>query len=201
MTLIARTIATLSLAAGAMMAQAASLPTAWTNWKKESGTKITGTMTLASGDVKVKYSGPNSFFHQFGEADDRDFWTFSDPNPYSVTGRPKGTDILGFMGGTGSTQYKITFDRPVTNPVIAILSLGAPGTPKSYVFKQTPILLSSGHGFYGGCTDCLKIDKKTLTGTEGHGVVQFIGTFSSISWSDEEWENWHGIQVGAPEDQ
>jgi hypothetical protein len=199
--LLARSLVTLGLAAGAVMAHASSLPTAWTNWKKENATNITGTLMLASGAVKVKYTGPASFFHEFGDADDRDYWTFGDPNPYQVTGRPKGTDVLGFMGGTGDTRYKITFSRPVTNPVFAILSLGANEAPKQYVFNQTPILLSSGKGFYGGCTECLTIAGKTVTGIEGHGVIQFIGVFESITWTDAEWENWHGIQVGAPVDQ
>jgi hypothetical protein len=199
--ILARSLATLGLATAALLTHAAPLPTAWTDWKKDNVTNLTGTLMLASGAVKVKYTGPNSFFHQLGEADDRDYWTISDPNPYDVTGRPKGTDILGFMGGTGSTRYKITFSRPVTNPVFAILSLGAPGVPAHYVFRQTPTLLSSGHGFYGGCADCLQVEKKTVTGSEGHGVIQFIGTFESISWTDAEWENWHGIQVGAPVDQ
>jgi hypothetical protein len=99
----------------------------------------------------------------------------------------------------GSSQYKLAFSRPVTNPVLAILSLGTASTPAHYVFRQTPILLSSGKGFYGGCADCLHVDRKTLVGTEGHGVVQLIGTFSSIGWTDPDWENWHAIQVGAPE--
>ena len=201
MTLFTRSLAALGLTACAALAHAAAIDTTWTNWKKDNVTNVTGTLTLASGPVKVKYVGPNSFFKQFGAEGDRDYWTFGNPNAYKETGRPKGTDVLGFMGGTGTSTYKITFSVPVKDPVIAILSLGNPDTPAHYVFRQTPTLLSSGVGFYGGCADCLQVDGKTVIGTEGHGVVQFIGTFSSISWTDADWENWHGIQVGAPVDQ
>ena len=37
----------------------------------------------------------------------------------------------------------------------------------------------------------------TVTGTEGHGVVQFTGTFTTISWQLPEFEEWHGMQIGA----
>lgn len=183
-----------SLAAAAAQAQS----TAWTDWTQETASTMTGTLALASGNVKVKFSGPQIYFTQLGEATDRDYWIAGTPDPYAVTGRPVGTDIIGFTGGTGTVKYKVTFSKPVTNPVLAILSLGQVGSPARYVFSQTPTLVSSGVGYYGGCADCLKVNKRTVTGTEGHGVVQFIGSFQTLSWTEPDYENWHGISVGAP---
>ena len=36
-----------------------------------------------------------------------------------------------------------------------------------------------------------------MLGTEGHGVVQFIGTYSSLSFTTPDAEDWHGFTVGA----
>lgn len=172
--------------------------TAWADWTAVNGTAMSGRITLPDGAVRVKFSGPALYFSQIGEAGDRDYWISGSPDAYAATGRPTGADLLGFVGGTDTQKYKITFSRPVTNPVIALLSLGRNGAPARYVFTQTPTLLSSGVGYYGGCGTCLTVKKRTVTGTEGHGVVQFMGTFSSLSWSMPDYENWHGVQVGVP---
>ncbi|MFZ5550810.1 MAG: hypothetical protein ACOZJX_19080 [Pseudomonadota bacterium] len=193
-------IALTALAAAAGTAQAQAT-TAWTDWTKETTTTMGGRLMLASGAVTVKFSGPQIYFNQLGEANDRDYWTSGSPDPYAVTGRPTGSDIIGFTGGTGTTKYKITFSRPVTDPVIAILSLGRSGIPAKYTFVQTPTLVSSGIGYYGGCAECLVVNKRSVVGTEGHGVVRFVGTYQTISWTQPDYENWHGIQVGAPQAQ
>jgi hypothetical protein len=197
---LARATALAGLATCAVIAQADPIATAWTDWKKDAATTMSGTLMLASGAVKVKFSAPTIYFDQIGEEFDRDYWTYGDA-AYAATGRPAGKDLIGFIGGTGDAQYRITFSRPVTDPVFAILSLGRAGQPARYVFKQTPVVLSSGAGYYGGCADCLSVSRKTLSGTEGHGIVQFIGTYKSITWTEPDAENWHGIQVGAPVDQ
>jgi hypothetical protein len=197
---LARATLFLGLASGAALASAEPIATAWTDWKKDAATTMSGTMMLASGTVKVKFSGPTIYFDQIGEEFDRDYWTYGDA-AYAATGRPTGKDLIGFIGGTGDAGYKVTFSRPVTNPVLAILSLGRAGQPARYVFRQTPLVLSSGAGYYGGCADCLTVSRKTLSGTEGHGVIQFVGTFRSLTWTEPDAENWHGIQVGAPADQ
>jgi len=197
---IARILAAIAVTSVATLASAQS-GTAWTDWKKETLDTMTGRLMLASGAVTVKFTGPQLYFTQLGEPGNRDYWISGDPDPYSVTGRPIGTDIVGFTGGTGDAQYKITFSRPVTDPVLAILSLGSVGSPARYVFNQLPTLVSSGEGFYGGCADCLKVKRKTVTGTEGHGVVRFVGTYKSITWTEPDYENWHGVTIGAPQEQ
>ncbi|HSI59731.1 MAG TPA: hypothetical protein VLA16_19375 [Ideonella sp.] len=204
--LLACSLATIALTGAAGLAQAQALDqpeaapqaTAWTDWTSETATTMSGTLTLASGTVRVKFSGPAIFFSQLGEAGNGDYWRSGTPDAYAATGRPSGTDIIGFTGGTEKQKYTITFSKPVTNPVMAILSLGGNNAPARYIFGQTPTVLSTGVGYYGGCATCLSVKKKTLSGTEGHGVVQFIGTFRTISWTEPDYENWHGITVGAP---
>lgn len=194
-------IALTALAASIGSAQAQTIDTSWVDWTARDGTVMTGTLMLASGAVKVRITTPAISFAQFNEGQFSYWSTAKDPDPYAVTGAPTNSDIIAFTGGTSDQRYKVSFSRPVTNPVMAILSLGRPGQPTRYVFAQTPTLLSSGTGYYGGCADCLTVKKRTVSGVEGHGVVQFVGTFSSISWKQPDYEYWHGIQVGAPKAQ
>lgn len=196
-TLLVRTLAAASLAAATAGAQA--FETAWVDWTtKTSATSLSGQLVLPSGIVKVKFTGPTMYFAQV-DGTGTDYWVSGNPDAYAATdGPPTGTDLIAFSGGTDKEVYKITFSKPVNNPVMAILSLGRNGDPTRYVFGQTPTLLSSGVGFYGGCETCLIVKKKTLTGTEGHGIVQFSGSFTSISWKQPDYEFWHGVTIGAP---
>jgi hypothetical protein len=170
----------------------------WVDWTSAPTThSAVGVLNLPSGKVvNVKFNGPSMYFMQTGAPSDTDYW--SDGGAYAVTGRPTGSDLLAFKGGTDALKYKITFSKPVTDPVMAIVTLGRSGIPVRYVFKQKPTLLSSGSGFWGGCSNCLKVKRNKLTGTEGHGVVQFIGTFESITWEQPDFEEWHGLTVGVP---
>jgi hypothetical protein len=188
-----------SLAAAALFASAGigaqTIPTTWADWTATDGlTTASGTMALPSGKVKVKFVGPTLYFAQVADGA-TDYWSGT---AYDITGQPTGSDILAFKGGTDKQVYKISFSRPVTNPVMAVMSLGRNGIPTRYVFGQVPTLLSSGSGFFGGCETCLSVKKKTLTGVEGHGVVQFVGTYSSITWKQPDFEFWHGVTIGAP---
>jgi hypothetical protein len=191
-----RTLSLLALACAATLAHAED--TAWIDWTTAtSTTSLTGTLALPSGNVKVKFSGPSLYFSQTAPGG-TDYWASGTPDAYASTGEPVGSDILAFVGGTESQVYKVTFSKPVVNPVMAVMSLGRSGAPARYVFSQTPTLLSSGVGYFGGCVTCLSVKKKTLSGTEGHGVVQFVGSYTSISWKQPDSEYWHGVTLGAP---
>ena len=145
------------------------------------------------GSTGVTFSGPIYFAQTSGGTD---YWAISGtPDPYSVTGRPTGTDIIALVGG-GNTVYKLSFSQAVTDPYFAGLSLGQTGISVSYAFDATPTLISSGIGYWGGCATCLQVSGNSMTGLEGHGVVQFKGSFSSISWTIPTAETWHGFQVG-----
>lgn len=197
-TRLVRTLAVAFAAFAAAGLAAAAEDTAWIDWTTDvDATTVTGTLALPSGIVKVKFTGPSLYFSNT-EPGSSDYWASGTPDAYAATGEPAGSDLLAFTGGTDAALYKVSFSRAVTNPVMAVMSLGRTGQPMRYVFKQTPTLLSSGVGFYGGCATCLTVKKKTVTGTEGHGVVQFVGSFKSISWSMPDSEYWHALTMGAP---
>lgn len=172
-------------------AAAANASTIWTNWTAATN----GSPGSASGTVNgigVTYSGelegsvtnglsnvwaPNSSF----------IGGTVDTSPSSV-----GDDLR--LEGLSTATNTITFASPVTNPVFAIWSLGAPTFAASFTFNITPTFEAGGpNSQFGG--SAIVVNGNTVTGHEGNGVIQFTGTFSSISWTDT-FENFYAITVG-----
>lgn len=175
----------------ACCAAASSAATTWTDWTASNANSAIGTL----GSTTVRFSGP-TYGPATQTAGGIDYWTSGTPDPYSVTGRPTGTDIIAIVGGP-QTKFTLSFSQAVTNPYFAGLSLGQPGGYfVTYEFDATPTLISSGQGYWGGCGTCLTVSGNNLIGEEGHGVVQFMGSFTSISWTAPVGETWHGFQVG-----
>lgn len=112
----------------------------------------------------------------------------------AVSNAPPASDILQLGGGPGVTDT-VTFSLPVTNPLMAINSLGTPGVQAVLAFNAPFTLLSQGGGYWGAGS-LTAIDSTTLGGYEGCGVIQFLGTYSSISWTDPTLEYWHGFTIG-----
>ena len=83
---------------------------------------------------------------------------------------------------------------------MAILSLGQPGLPVDYSFDQPFNVLSFGPGYWGGPGTLTDIGGNVLHGVEGHGVIQFQGMVSSITWTAAPSETWHGFQIGTVPD-
>jgi hypothetical protein len=97
-------------------------------------------------------------------------------------------------GGTTALNT-LSFSVPITNPVVAIWSLGAGGTPASFVFGQTPNFVAGGPSAeYGG--SAISVSGNTVSGAEGNGTVRFLGTYSSITWTNPQFEFWYGFNVG-----
>lgn len=175
----------------------------WTNWTlagpghlegvasppgSAAGT-ITGATTLP---VTVGYSGELTFGQTSGGIN---YWDPSTPyiSP-SVLNAPPDSDIIALdLASTGNT---ITFSQALVNPIMAIVSLGRSGEFVSYTFAQPFDVLSDGPGYWGGPGTLTELAGNVLQGDEGHGVIQFNGTYSSISWSSDPSEYWHGFTVG-----
>ncbi len=112
----------------------------------------------------------------------------------TVTTSPSivGDDIR--LRGSFTGTNTITFASPVENPVFAIWSLGNPGLAASFTFNATPTLEAGGpNSQFGGSS--ITVLGNVVSGNEGNGVVQFSGTFSSISWTDTP-ENFYAFTVG-----
>lgn len=120
--------------------------------------------------------------------------TFTDgtvvPNaPVSADG------IIQLVGGNDNLNT-LTFSSPVVNPVMAIWSLGAGGTPATFVFSNaTPLFLAGGPSTeYNG--SAISVNGNVVSGSEGNGIVMFQGTFASLSWTNPQAESWYGFNVG-----
>jgi len=191
-----------ALALGPLQAAADTID--WTNWTDftESGsTPGTATGTTGNG-IGVSYTGEvhGVFLNTIDWATAGGGTTFSGGMVGNAP--PSSGGIVQLFGGpSGASQTPvlntITFSTPVTNPVMAIWSLGQSGIPASFVFNQTPALQSGGPSVeFAG--NSISVTGNTVNGAEGNGTVEFLGTFQSISWTNPTYENWYGFTVGIP---
>lgn len=119
--------------------------------------------------------------------------------PYTsavVSNAPPNTDIVALNGGQNQI-YTVTLGAAIVDPIMAIVSLGAPGIPTTYNFDSPFTILSQGVGYWGGSSTALQeLPGNVLQGTEGSGTIQFIGTFTQFSWTVPTPEYWHGFTFG-----
>jgi len=165
----------------------------WVQW--DSGFTTGSTGGMATGTISTS---PNVMVSYGGEVD-AVYLNYPSWGPAATfdagMNAPMSTQgIVRINGGLTSTDT-ITFSTPVTNPYIAIWSLGRPGIDASFNFNATPTLMSGGTSSeYGGSS--IVVSGNMVSGHEGNGVVQFTGTFNSISWTNPTYENWYGFTVG-----
>jgi PEP-CTERM motif len=173
---------------------AAQATTVWTNWTAATN-GAPGTATGTVGSVGVTYTGQ---LNDFRIANNSGVWSPNssfiggsvDVSPSSVN---EDLRTIGTFTGTNS----IVFSTPVLNPVFAIWSLGQPGLQAAFNFFQTPSIQAGGpNSQFGGAS--ITILGNTINGNEGNGVVQFNGTFSTISWTTTP-ENFYAFTVGLNE--
>ena len=174
----------------------------WTDWTSATvgypGSAL-GTFTLpGGGTVNVSYTGEVAGPTQ--TAGGINYWVPAAPYlSATISNAPPDPDIITLdLGGILNT---LTFSVPLIDPVMALVSLGRPnGYFISYAFNAPFDVLSSGTGFWGGLPGGLvELPGNVLQGEEGHGAIQFLGTYSSISWTTTPNEFWHGFQVGTAE--
>jgi hypothetical protein len=73
--------------------------------------------------------------------------------------------------------------------------MGQGGVPVRYDFDAPFDIITNGPGAWGN-GPLTELSGDILEGREGHGSIQFQGTFSSISWTTPVPEHWHGFTVG-----
>ncbi|HEY3837160.1 MAG TPA: hypothetical protein VGL72_11345 [Bryobacteraceae bacterium] len=157
---------------------------------------VTGTIGTPQGTVAVTYTGDVAPWTQINNLGNNYFSAY--PSVFTsstVSNLPSNVDLI-TLSQSHAFVDTITFSTPVTNPILDIVSLGQSGNSVSYNFNAAPVILSQGASFFGGCPNCLFVGNgKTLTGVEGDGVVEFLGTFSQLSWTTTGGEAWNGVTV------
>lgn len=168
----------------------------WTNWSAATAGNpgsATGTIALGSG-ITVTYAGQNNGlllnYPSWNPATTFSGGTVSNAPPHA-------NNSVKLTGGSTITET-ITFSSAVTNPVMAIWSLGAPNSPASFNFTDTePFSIQSGgpSAEFGGST--ITKSGNNVLGREGDGVIQFDGTFTQLSFTTPSFENFYAFTVGA----
>lgn len=175
----------------------------WTVADVAAGT-ASGTITLPDNStVTVTFEAidpdltPGTLFGAQTSGAGTNYWSPSTPYiSAQVENAPPTTDILQLAGGLNQT-YKVTLSEPIKDPIMAMVSLGSPGTRCTYDFDSPFAIVSQGVGYWGGGASALKaLPDDILEGYEGHGTIQFIGTFSTFSWIVPTTEAWHGFTFG-----
>jgi|GEM_PF-1711230 len=119
-------------------------------------------------------------------------------NVVSTTSPNNGAMVT--QSGYTEDQYKahtLTFSNDVSNAVMALWSLGSPSTSSTLVFTQPFVVLSSNGDLTSGqYSSGLYQGGYYLTGLEGNGVIQFLGTYGSISWTVTAPEVYSGFNIG-----
>ena len=170
---------------------------AWTDWTSAtpgSPGSATGTVTSTLyGTIAVHYSGQNSgLLHNYPS------WTPTATFTGGVVGNapPAANNAIQIEGGVSYTET-VSFSSPVSDPIFAIWSLGAPGTPAYFDFTSSEpfnVLGGGGSAEYGG--SAIVKQGQNIFGQEGNGIVQFIGTYSSISFTTPNYENYYALTFG-----
>jgi len=167
--------------------------TMWTDWTSFTlGGDGGGSATGSVGGVAVSYSGELDGAVIGGSSG---IWGPSSSfSGGTVAASPSllGDDLR--LNGNFTGTNTITFGSAVHNPIFAIWSLGSIPFPASFTFNATPTLQAGGaNSQYFGSS--ITVSGNVVSGREGNGVVQFTGTFNSISWTDTP-ENFYAFTVG-----
>lgn len=183
----------LSLMASLLCASNARAAMQWADWQAQT-TPTSATGVLGSRAITV--TGPLSPATFIGGAGEQNFWaaflsSYAAPLA-GVLNAPATSDMIRV---SGPGVYTITLSQPVTNPVMAIASLGGPPTPTTFDFGSQPIvLLNQGPGFWGSGT--LSVAGNILRGAEGNGVIRLSGTMTSMTFTMPTPETWTGFTIG-----
>jgi hypothetical protein len=175
----------------------AEAATVWTDWTSATtGVNGGGAASGTLNGVTVTYSGELDGALLTGNAGS----TWAPPTSFiggASTAAPTTPNDALQLNGSGTGVNTITFSTPIENPLIAIWSLGAPGLGATFSFLNglTPVAQAGGPNVsFGGAP--LVINGSVVSGLEGNGVIMFLGTFASISWTNT-FENFYRFTVGS----
>jgi PEP-CTERM motif len=167
----------------------------WVDWTGAGTNTASG--TLAGGAVSVTYTGPYGFVQNGVTGNLTNYWTEGTPAPYTnnsvVDNAPTAAEGIALNQAGSKT---VTFSQAVVNPLFAFNSWN--GANQGVDFGTAATILSTGAGYWGSgtITSAYGGNGWTTVSGEPHGVVQLVGTFSSITFTDTQNENWHGFTIG-----
>jgi PEP-CTERM motif len=202
----------LSLAGAAFVAMAQPASAAvvyWTDWisatvGSPTGGSAGGTISLPGGTtITVTYSGEVTSETAINGSATSGYPSWLPATTYAdgtvVQDAPTYRDIIAQNGGAGTGVNTITFSQPITDPVMAIWSLGDGNDDANYTFSGAePFTIIAGgpSNEYGGSSIVPNGGADSVTGAEGNGTLQFVGTYKQITFTNTKFENWYGFTLG-----
>lgn len=168
------------------MPQAASAAITWTDWTQAGANVVTGTVA----GVGVTYTGTYQFAQTAGGTN---YWNSSFVSTWDgLIAPPPGSDIIALNQAGTKT---ITFSSSVQDVYLAIMSWnGQANVTFDKNFTQEGWVRGCG---YWGCSLLTNVTANSFRSNgESHGILKFAGPITSLTFSDSNNENWHGIQVG-----
>jgi len=175
----------MAIALGAVSLAASSAQAVTVSWASLTNATA-GLVSGNIGGVGVTYTGPYSFAQTNNTG--TDYWV-DGGYTQGVVNRPPLVDLIALASGGFNN---IHFSTPVTDPYLAFTSWNGNVVTFSAPFS----IISQGCGYWG-CGTFVPFGGNTgfYGNGEVHGVLQFAGTFSDLSFTDSA-ENWHGFTVG-----
>jgi hypothetical protein len=150
----------------------------WADWQSTGSGTVSGVLSPPSGPIQVTFTGGDIYGAQTSAG--TSYWTPAATYiSQTVANAPPGPGLIEINGGASQADA-LTFSEPVTNPVIAIVSLGTGPIGSATLNVGAPFsVLSSGIGYQGSGlgSGLLSAADGGVTGVEGNGVIEVAGTF------------------------
>jgi hypothetical protein len=158
----------------------------WVEWSSISGDSGTGTLPSGQTVNGVVSTGTGvALSHSVGGMSGEDTYLHNNyPEEFNVPNTAN--TIKNTLAGT----FTVTFSSAVTNPQIALGSIGNANT-------AVPIQTSIPYQVLWAGMDVTFDSPTQFTGTEGFVIVSFPGTHTSITFTYLTSENWVNIHIGA----
>jgi hypothetical protein len=118
----------------------------------------------------------------------------------SVGNSPSNLGSIALSGGPATGVNTINFSPAVVDPVMAIWSLGSANSNSAqfaFPLSESFTIEGGGPSTETGGTAITFFPPNSVNGIEGNGVIQFHGTYSSLTWTNPSFENDYAFTVGA----
>ena len=176
----------------------------WAEWSSSTAGQpgsATATIATPQGPISVTYAG--EVYQPLVASTVPNLFTPASTYTCATVTNPPNPTIVLQAGGTQLVDT-LTFSRPVNNPLFAIMSLGnstfnLDGEYDFGAYGEAFTILKYAMGSMAGPGTLTDVDGG-LVGNDGDGLVQLIGTFTSIRWTDpvSELTGDHGFTIGVP---
>jgi hypothetical protein len=168
----------------------------WADWTAYDQSSARGSFNGVLGGLSLTYTGDIYNAQVNGGLP---YWTPGGPYTSAAVPNPPDSSDMIMLAGSANSVQTLTFSAPVTDPVLAVFSLGKETSTAVLKFDDDFVVLSGGGmGYYGPQQPLQRQTDHKLSGGEASGVIGFRGTYTTIRWTTVINEPWYGVTVGVP---